>query len=135
MIGAVGGVISRVAASNALTNIPYVYLSGMAPYDPTASTPPPTSVAGQYCGVILNIPALYANARTALVGSSKAGDVWLVQNYNSAMTPGETATWQAVAGSTRDFRFFDPSTSSNYTNDATKFAAEVAILKSKTGRA
>jgi len=136
VIGAVGGVISRVAASNALTSIPYVYLSGMAPSDPSTSpsTPLPSSVAGKYCGIILNIPALYAKARTALVGSSKAGDVWLVQNYNSGMTKDETAAWQTVAGTTRDFRFFDSgSSSSSIDNDEMSFPAEVAKLKTKMG--
>ncbi len=79
LIAAVGGVISSVAASQQLTNIPYVYLSGMAP-----TTPP--SVAGKYCGVILNTPAQYANARQTLVSPADIGDVWLVMNFNSGMT-------------------------------------------------
>jgi hypothetical protein len=40
LIGVVGGVISRVAASQQLTNIPYVYLSGMAPSNAPHVHPP-----------------------------------------------------------------------------------------------
>ena len=133
LIGAVGGVISRVAASNAVTSIPYVYLSGMAPSDPstTLSTLLPTSVEGKYCGIILNIPARYANARTALVASSKVGDVWLVQNYNSN-DEDETAAWQTVAGTTRDFRFGDSGFfSSNPIHNDEKPAFRLKWLNSK----
>jgi hypothetical protein len=134
VIGAVGGVISRVAASQVLTSIPYVYLSGMAPSDPstTPSTPLPTSVAGKYCGIILNTPALYPNARTAL--SSNAANVWLVQNYNSGMTKDELAAWQNGFRNDRDFRFFQPASASNpIDNVAANFPTEVAKLKATMG--
>jgi hypothetical protein len=133
LIGVVGGVISRVAAAQQLTNIPYVYLSGMAPSDSSTSppTPLPPAIAGQYSGIILNIPALYAAARMQ-VGGSSPGNVWLVQNYNSGMTPAETFAWQNGFRTDRDFKFFDPAgahTSPN--NDASQFGSEVAKLITK----
>ena len=68
------------------------------------------------------------------MASSKVGDVWLVQNYNSGMTKDETAAWQTVAGTTRDFRFGDLGSSSNpIDNDEMSFPAEVAKLKTKMG--
>ena len=125
LIVAAGGVISRVAAAKKLRNIPYVYLSGMAP------TPP--SVAGKYCGVVLNIPARYANARNALVAARDVGDVWLVQNFNSGMTEGEKTAWRAGFRSDRDFRFFEPASAQAgpIDNNASAFAAQVAALKMK----
>ena len=131
LIGAVGGVISRVAAAQQLTNIPYVYLSGMAP-STSPPTPLPPAIAGQYSGIILNIPALYAAARTQ-VGGSNPGNVWLVQNYNSGMTPAETIAWQSGFRNDRDFRFFEPAPGAPIppNNDASQFGAEVAKLTTK----
>jgi hypothetical protein len=135
LIGVVGGVISRVAASQELTNIPYVYLSGMAPSDPSTSppTPLPTAIAGKYSGIILNIPALYAAARTAL-SSSHPENVWLVQNNNSGMTPAETCAWRDGFTSDRDFRFFEPAPGAPPPppdNNASQFGTEVGKLTAK----
>jgi hypothetical protein len=134
LIGVVGGVISRVAAAQQLTNIPYVYLSGMAPSDPSTSPPTPLlpAVASKYSGIILNVPALYAAARTR-VGGGNPGNVWLVQNYNSGMTIAETYAWRNGFRDDRDFRFFEPASGVPIPpdNDASQFGSEVAKLTTK----
>jgi hypothetical protein len=125
LIVAAGGVVSRRAASGVLshlaTSTPYVYLSGSAPQTP--------SVPGKYCGVILNIAALYPAARTSLVGEADAGDVWLVQNANSYYAPGELDEWRTGFSEDRDFRFFEsPPTDNPLVNARAAFKAEAIKL-------
>jgi hypothetical protein len=105
LIVAAGGVASQMSALEELVNIPFVYLSGRAP------TPPSSTANGQYCGVILNTSAQYSNAFASL--GISADDVWLIQNYNSDMTPGELADWGYKRYS---FRLFESSPSSPIDN-------------------
>jgi hypothetical protein len=108
LIVAAGGVASQMSASEELASvpIPFVYLSGRAPTQPSSTD------NGKYCGVILNTSGQYSNALTnpnppsfANLGIA-ASDVWLIQNYNSDMTPGELADWGYNKYS---FRFFESS--------------------------
>jgi hypothetical protein len=101
VVVAAGGVTSQMAASEALgdpQSPPFVYMSGM-------SASPPSAPDGKYCGVILNIPALYSGALTKFNGMHiNNTDIWLIQNYNADMTRGELAGW-----ANKSFRFFDSS--------------------------
>jgi hypothetical protein len=99
VIVAAGGVTSQLAASDALTGslIPFVYMSGLP------AIPPSSPNNGKYCGVILNALAQYNNAMNYFsnIGISSS-NVWLIQNYNADMTPGELAGWAY-----KSFRFFE----------------------------
>jgi hypothetical protein len=101
VVVAAGGVTSQMAAWEALgdpQNPPFVYMSGMPANPPSASD-------GKYCGVILNIPALYFYALNRFNGMGiNNTDVWLIQNYNADMTRGELAGWAY-----KSFRFFESS--------------------------
>jgi hypothetical protein len=128
-----GGVASRTAALEELATvqIPFVYLSG------TAATPASSTANGKYCGVILDTFARYKGAIDELARQgADASKVFLVQNFNSLMTADEQTLWRTLIGATnRDFRFFDPATTSTPTTpvdnnaSAAALAGEVAKLK------
>ena len=109
LIVAAGGVASQRNALHEFPNgpKPFVYLSGRIPTPhQTASSPD----SGAFCGVILNTSAQYSAAVTQMISSGvNASGIWLVQNYNSAMTPDEYDEWPTLISNNRNrFRFFEP---------------------------
>jgi hypothetical protein len=87
--------------------------------------------------VILNTSGQYSDAvkhMTNDLGVSASG-IWLVQNYNSSMSPDEYDEWPTLISNNRNrFRFFEPQPPQldPVDNDENSFASEAQRLKTQT---